>query len=225
VNVAELLDRTEAMVCACVPSVPVDETPGVVLGTILGVAAKRFGRDKVTIFSSPGIAGLGSWLEQLIAESTGKEGNGLIPVDREGRRDPDVYGADRLFVSLRLRSDDPDPTRDQLLAALERAGHPVVRVTLEDPYDLGQEFFRWEMATAVAGSILGIHPFDQPDVEASKTETRKLTAAYEERGRLPAETPIFEGDGIRLFTDEANVAALARTVQVLRRCRATWRRT
>ncbi len=212
VNVAELLDRTEAMVCACMPSVPVEENPAVVLGTILGVAAKHFGRDKVTIVSSPGIAGLGSWLEQLIAESTGKEGKGLIPIDREGAGSPDVYGGDRIFVYLRLQS-DPDASRDGFFTSLERAGHPVVRVTVEDPYALGQEFFRWEMATAVAGSILGIHPFDQPDVEASKTETRKLTAAYEERGTLPVETPIFDGDGVRLFTDEANAAVLARTIK------------
>jgi transaldolase/glucose-6-phosphate isomerase len=212
VNVAELLDRTEAMVSACMPSVPVAENPAVVLGTILGVAAKHFGRDKVTIVSSPGIVGLGSWLEQLIAESTGKEGKGLIPIDREGTHDPDAYGSDRIFVHLALQS-DRDTSRDGFFTALERAGHPVVRVTLEDPYDLGQEFFRWEMATAVAGSILGIHPFDQPDVEASKTEARRLTGVYEERGALPGETPVFDGDGIKLFTDEANAAALSRTMK------------
>jgi transaldolase/glucose-6-phosphate isomerase len=212
VNVPELLDRTEAMVTACMPSVPVEENPGVVLGTILGVAARDFGRDKVTILSSPRIAGLGSWLEQLLAESTGKEGKGLIPIDGEGTATPDLYGVDRLFVDLRLQS-EPDGSRDAFLGALERAGHPVVRIALEDPHGLGQEFFRWEMATAVAGSILGIHPFNQPDVEASKAETRKLTAAYEEGGALPPETPTFEGDGVRLFTDEVNAAALAQTIQ------------
>jgi transaldolase/glucose-6-phosphate isomerase len=211
-DVPELLDRTEAMVSACTPSVPVAENPGVVLGTILGVAARGFGRDKVTISASPGLASLGAWLEQLLAESTGKDGKGLIPIDGEPLGAPDAYGDDRLFVDLRLRS-EPDEARDRALTALEKAGHPVVRIALEDPYDLGQEFFRWEVATAVAGSILGLHPFDQPDVEASKTETRKLTAAYEERGALPAETPIFEGDGVKLFTDEANAAALARAVQ------------
>ncbi|MFL5302418.1 MAG: bifunctional transaldolase/phosoglucose isomerase, partial [Anaeromyxobacteraceae bacterium] len=211
VDVAEFLDRTEAMVGACMPSVPVEENPAVVLGTILGTAAKQFGRDKLTILASPGIAGLGAWLEQLVAESTGKDGKGLIPIDREATASPDAYGADRIFVHLRLES-DPD-TLGGLVAGLEQAGHPVVRVSVEDPYDVGQELFRWELATAVAGSILGIHPFDQPDVEASKTETRKLTAAYEERGALPAERPFFAGDGIRLFTDEANGAALARAIQ------------
>jgi transaldolase/glucose-6-phosphate isomerase len=211
VDVADFLDRTEAMVCACMPTVPVEDNPGVVLGNILGVAAKQFGRDKVTVIASPGIDSLGAWLEQLVAESTGKEGKGLIPIDREAADRPDAYGSDRLFVYLRLQS-EPDAAQDQFAHALERAGHPVVRVLLEDKYDLGQELFRWEIATAVAGSILGIHPFDQPDVEASKTATRKLTAAYEESGTLPPETPFFVSDGVSLHTDQANAAALAAAV-------------
>jgi transaldolase/glucose-6-phosphate isomerase len=208
VDVAKFLDRTEAMVCACMPSVPVRENPGALLGTILGVAAKQFARDKVTIVSSPGIASLGAWLEQLVAESTGKQGKGLIPIDREKPVAPDMYGSDRIFVYLRLTS-APDASQDASIDAIERAGHPVVRIVLDDPYDLGEEFFRWEIATAVAGSILGIHPFDQPDVEASKTATRKLTAAYERDGKLPAETPFFTSDGIALFTDDRNQSALA----------------
>jgi transaldolase/glucose-6-phosphate isomerase len=212
VDVAELLDRTEAMVCACMPSVPVEENPGVVLGSILGVAARQFGRDKLTILSSPGLSSVGAWLEQLIAESTGKDGKGVIPIDGEAPRDPGDYGGDRLFVHLRLRS-DADAARDELVGALERAGHPVVRVSLEDPYDLGQEFFRWELATAVAGSILGIHPFNQPDVEASKTATRRLTTAYEESGALPAESHFFAGDSLRLFTDDRNTVELARSIE------------
>jgi transaldolase/glucose-6-phosphate isomerase len=208
VDVPKFLDRTEAMVCACMPSVPVRENPGALLGTILGVAAKQFARDKVTIVSSPGIASLGAWLEQLVAESTGKQGKGLIPIDREKPVAPDMYGSDRIFVYLRLTS-APDASQDASIDAIERAGHPVVRIVLDDPYDLGEEFFRWEIATAVAGSILGIHPFDQPDVEASKTATRKLTAAYERDGKLPAETPFFTSDGIALFTDDRNQSALA----------------
>jgi transaldolase / glucose-6-phosphate isomerase len=207
VDVAKFLDRTEAMVCACMPSVPVRENPGALLGTILGVAATQFGRDKVTIVTSPGIASLGAWLEQLVAESTGKQGKGLIPIDREKLLAPHKYGANRVFVYLRLQS-APDKRQDAAVEALEQAGHPVVRITLDDPYDLGEEFFRWEIATAVAGSILGIHPFDQPDVEASKTATRKLTAAYERDGALPQESPVFTGDGITLFTDERNLSAL-----------------
>ncbi|HKE85937.1 MAG TPA: bifunctional transaldolase/phosoglucose isomerase [Vicinamibacterales bacterium] len=208
VDVPKLLDRTEEMVCACMPTVPVEHNPGVVLGAILGVAGQHH-RDKVTIVTSPGIASLGAWLEQLLAESTGKEGKGLIPIDREALGKPAVYGDDRVFVYLRLKS-APDKTQDKAIDALEKAGQPVVRVVLDDQYDLGEEFFRWEMATAVAGSILGIHPFDQPDVEASKTATRKLTDEYEKRGSLPAEVPIFSEEGITLFTDEKNAVALAK---------------
>jgi transaldolase / glucose-6-phosphate isomerase len=207
VDVAKLLDRTEAMVSACMPSVPVGENPGVVLGAILGVAARDFGRDKVTIIASPGLHGLGAWLEQLLAESTGKDGTGLIPIDREALGTPDVYGDDRLFVYLSLRS-APDAVQDRAVTELERVGHPVVRIGVDDPYDLGEEFFRWEIATAAAGCILGIHPFDQRDVEASKNVTRRLTAEYERTGALPAETPIFTWEGIKLFTDETNATAL-----------------
>jgi transaldolase/glucose-6-phosphate isomerase len=211
VDVAKLLDRTDEMVCACMPSVPVEQNPGVVLGVILGVAASNFGRDKVTIIASSAIYDLGAWLEQLVAESTGKDGKGLIPIDREELGTPDVYGRDRIFVYLRLLS-APDAAQDESVAALERAGHPVVHIGLDDPYDLGEEFFRWEIATAVAGSILGVHPFDQPDVEASKTATRHLTAEYEKTGALPAETPIFASEGIKLYTDAKNAAVLAKSV-------------
>src|SRR5207247_863411 len=211
VDVLKFLDRTEEMVCACMPSVPAAENPGVVLGTILGVAASQFGRNKMTIVASPGISNLGAWLEQLVAESTGKEGKGLIPIDRETLETPDHYGSDRIFVYVRLTS-APDASQDTAVHALERAGHPVVRVALDDPYDLGAEFFRWEIATATAGAILGINPFDQPDVEASKTATRRLTADYEKHGALPAETSIFAADGIELFTDEKNAATLTAAV-------------
>ena len=121
-----------------------------------------------------------------------------------------MYGADRLFVYMRLDS-APDPSQDTALDALERAGQPVVRIGLADPYHLGQEFFRWEVATAVAGSVMGINPFNQPDVEASKVATRKLTSEYEETGALTPETPLLQDSGIKLFTDEANATALART--------------
>src|SRR6516162_8300359 len=211
IDAAKFLDRTEEMVCACMPSVPVGENPAAVLGTILGVAARDFGRDKLTIVASPGIFDLGAWLEQLVAESTGKDSKGLIPIDREALGKPDVYGRDRLFVYLRLSS-APDATQDASVDELERAGHPVVRIAVDDPYDLGEEFFRWEFAAAVAGSILGIHPFNQPDVEASKIVTRKLTDEYEKSGALPPETPIFTENGIELFTDERNAAALAKTI-------------
>jgi transaldolase / glucose-6-phosphate isomerase len=205
-DVPKFLDRVEEMVQSCASVVPADENPGVILGAILG-AAQKLGRDKVTIFTSPGISDLGAWLEQLLAESTGKLGKGLIPVDREHIGTPVVYGGDRIFVYVRLES-APDPKQDSAVAALENAGQPVVRIGVRDVYDLGQEFFRWEIATAVAGSIIGINAFNQPDVEASKIATRKLTAEYEKSGSLPAESPIFTEKGLRLFTDEKNAAAL-----------------
>jgi transaldolase/glucose-6-phosphate isomerase len=185
--------------------VPPAVNPGVVLGTVLGVAA-RGGRDKVTLVAGPGFDDFGAWAEQLIAESTGKQGKGLIPVDAEPLGSPAEYGTDRVFVQLSLAG-RADPAADKL-AALEKAGHPVVRITVRDEFCLGQEFFRWEIAIAVAGAIIGINPFDQPDVEASKIETRKLTDAYEKTGKLPDEAPFFEEGGIKLFADPRNVAAL-----------------
>jgi transaldolase/glucose-6-phosphate isomerase len=208
VDVPKFLDRTEDMVRACASCAPVEENPGVVLGTILGVLGKN-GCDKVTIAASPGISDLGAWLEQLLAESTGKDGKGLIPVDREALGPPEVYGQDRVFAYLRLES-APDARQDAGVAALEQAGYPVVRIAVADPYDLGQEFFRWEIATAVAGSLLGINAFNQPDVEASKVATRQLTSEYEKTGSLPPEAPLLEEGGIKLFSDEKNAAVLAR---------------
>jgi transaldolase / glucose-6-phosphate isomerase len=206
-DVAAFLNATKTMVNACAASAPPAGNPGVVLGTAMGVAAKA-GHDKVTIVASPGIAEFGAWLEQLIAESTGKHGNGLIPLAGEPLGAPSVYGSDRLFAYLRLDA-AADPAQDRAVEAVERAGHPVVRIALRDPLLIGQEFFRWEIATAVAGAIIGIDPFDQPDVEASKIKTRELTEQYERTGKLPAEQPIFARDGIALFTDERNAEELA----------------
>jgi transaldolase/glucose-6-phosphate isomerase len=211
VDVPKFLDRAEEMVQACASSVPVEENPGVVLGTILGVAHDQ-GRDKLTLIISPGIGDLGGWIEQLIAESTGKEGKGIIPVDREALAAPSVYGNDRLFVYVRLEA-APDRTQDAAVEALEGAGHPVVRIAVDEIYDLGEEFFRWEIATAVASSIIGVHPFNQPDVEASKVVTRRLTSEYERTGTLPPETPIFEEGGIKLFADGKNAASLKTSVE------------
>jgi transaldolase/glucose-6-phosphate isomerase len=205
-DVGKFLKSTQEMVKACGPETAADVNPGVALGTILGVAANH-GRDKLTILTSPGIFDLGAWLEQLIAESTGKIGKGISPVDREKLAKPAVYSNDRVFVHLRL-SNETNKAQDAAVIALERAGHPVVRIILPAKYDLGQEFFRWEIATAVAGSILGINPFNQPDVEASKIETRKLTTEYEASGKLPTEAPFFEVGNIKLFADEKNAAAL-----------------
>jgi transaldolase/glucose-6-phosphate isomerase len=207
-NLRQFLENTEKMVQACDGSVPVQQNPGAVLGAILGTLAKN-GRDKVTIITSPGIGSLGAWLEQLLAESTGKQGKGLIPVDREHLGAPDVYGSDRVFVYLRLEN-KADSEQDTKVDALSKAGQPVVRIQVGDIYDMGEEFFRWEIATAVAGSILGINAFDQPDVEASKVVTHQLTTEYETAGRLPDEKPIWQGDALKLFTDESNAEVLTR---------------
>ena len=205
-DVEKLLQTTQEMVAACGPRSAAQENPGVVLGTILGVAATH-GRDKLTIIASPGIFDLGAWPEQLIAESTGKVGKGIIPVDRERVVRPSTYGNDRVFAYLRLAS-KPNKAQDGAVMALQRAGHPVVSISVSDAYALGQEFFRWEIATAVAGSIMGINAFNQPDVEASKVETRKLTSEYEAKGKLPIEVPFFEAGGMQFFADEKNVAAI-----------------
>ena len=211
VDVPALLGRAEEMVYACMPVVPIADNPGVWLGLVLGVAATRFGRDKLTIVASPRIRDLGAWLEQLVAESTGKQGKGILPIHGEALGRAEVYGDDRIFVHLRLAS-APDPVQDRAVDELERAGHPVVRIGLRDTYDLAREFVRWEIAIAVAGAVIGINPFDQPDVEASKVATRKLTDEYERSGRLPYETPIFTGNGVALFTDSRNASAMAARV-------------
>ncbi len=206
-DIEAFLNTTALMVRTCAAGSPPLQNPGVQLGAVLGVGAVS-GRDKVTIVASPGIYDMGAWLEQLLAESTGKQGHGIVPVDGEPLGDPAVYGSDRVFAYLRLK-DTPDPAQDVALAALAKAGHPVVTVELASKLQIGQTFFVWEFATAVAGSIIGIHPFDQPDVEASKVETKKLTTAYNESGSLPAEAPFLSEGSLLLFTDPKNEAALA----------------
>ena len=207
IDVVRFLERTHKMALACSPRQPAADNPGVVLGAILGSAANQ-GRDKVTIIASPGISDLGAWLEQLLAESTGKQGKGLIPVDREPMGSPRTYGDDRLFVYVRLES-APDSSQDRAVEVLANAGHPVARIPVAGAYELGAEFFRWEIATAVAGSLIGINPFDQPDVEASKIATRRLTDEYEKAGSLPGETPLLETDGLKLFADDENGSSLS----------------
>ncbi len=205
-DVARLLDLAQAMVWSCGPDVPPQDNPGVQLGLALGCAGLA-GRDKVTMLTSPHIADFGAWAEQLIAESTGKNGKGLIPVDGEALGDPAVYGDDRVFIDMRADGDN-DPAHEAKLAALAKAGHPVIRIVLSSIDHIGQEFFRFEMATAVAGAVLGIDPFDQPDVESAKIKTRELTAAFEKTGKLPSEAPVATFDNVAIYTDAANAAAL-----------------
>lgn len=206
IDAARFLERAATTVEACSQRTPVDENPGIVLGLILGLAA-RAGRDKLTLVASPPLYDLGAWLEQLVAESTGKQGKGLIPVDREPLGPPAVYGDDRLFVYLRLEG-AADSDEQLAIQAIEDADHPVVRLAVRDAYDLGQQFFLWEIATAVAGAVLEINPFNQPDVEASKIATRTLTDEYEAVGKLPEESPFATDNGIELFADRNNTAAL-----------------
>lgn len=205
-DVERLLDGAEEMVRSCASSVPPRDNPGVALGLVLGALARE-GRDKVTLAATPGLAPLGAWLEQLVAESTGKDGKGLIPVDGETLAAPDRYGDDRVFVHIRLEGEE-DSEQERKLASLAAAGQPVIRIAVADRNLLGQEFFRWEMATAVAGAVLGVNPFDQPDVEAAKVRARELTGAFERTGVLPAEAPFLEEGGIALFADPRNRAAL-----------------
>ncbi len=188
IDVGRLIKHTLAMVRSCGADVPPHENPGVQLGLAMGLAGLE-GRDKVTISSSKKIADFGAWAEQLIAESTGKDGKGLIPIDGEPLGDPAIYGSDRFFIDIRTEGED-DAAHDEKLAALEAAGHPMVRIVMKSIDHLGQEFFRFEMATAVAGAILGINPFNQPDVEAAKIKTRELTGAFEKTGALPPEKPV-----------------------------------
>ncbi|MEE8465588.1 MAG: glucose-6-phosphate isomerase, partial [Dehalococcoidia bacterium] len=183
VDLLRLLDRADAMREKSLPEVSAQENPGAWLGVAMGALAQK-GRDKLTLVMSPAISSFGLWVEQLIAESTGKEGLGIVPVAGEQIGPPDQYGDDRLFVYLRLENDDNDRL-DASIKAIEASGQPVVRLNLRDKYDLGAEFFRWEMATAVAGSILGINPFDQPNVQAAKDMTESVLGQYEKSGELP----------------------------------------
>ena len=208
-----LLARARAMADACGPESPVSENPGVQLGLLLGSAA-RAGRDKATLVTSTGLDGLGAWIEQLLAESTGKDGRGIIPVDGERLEGPAVYGDDRVFVATTL-DDESDARREEALDELARAGHPVVRIRVRDRYDIGAECFRWELATAVAGAVLGVHPFDQPDVEASKVATRAITSRESAGGRAGPPRPVAvlasDAGGISAYAARPYSTALRRS--------------
>jgi transaldolase len=210
VDLEKLLDRATAMAAACQASVPADTNPGVWLGASMGTLALRE-RDKVTIVASPPIATFGYWVEQLIAESTGKEGRGILPVEGEELGAPDVYGSDRLFVYLRTDA-VADARQDQQIATLEAAGQPVVRLQVRDTYDLGQEFFRWEFAVAVAGALIGINAFDQPNVQESKDVTDALLAAYANTHTLPEPAALLrtESGQVAIVAEGAEAEAVGR---------------
>ncbi len=210
-DVEKLLNGAASMVRSCKATNP-NENPGAILGTILGTCY-RSGRDKLTIFTPPEAYDLGAWLEQLIAESTGKNGVSIIPVDREPLQMVDVYGEDRIFVNFTMKGSEVDEDTLADLKDIEDSGHPMINIELENLYGVGQEFFRWEFATAVAGAIMEINPFDQPDVESAKIEARKITDAYEKSGTLPDEHPFFENDGISLFSSSDYAAELGNVVE------------
>ncbi len=199
VDVPRLLSGGKAAASECGPEVKVEENPGAWLGAAMGELARNHGRDKLTLLVSPSLAPFGPWVEQLIAESTGKDGTGILPVAEEPEGAPDAYGDDRLFVSMKLRGEE---NPDGLVEELRGLGHPVIEVELEDAYDLGGEMFRWEVATAVAGWRLGINPFDQPNVESAKVQARKMVAEYQEKGELSEPEPTVEEDGISVYSSE-----------------------
>jgi transaldolase/glucose-6-phosphate isomerase len=202
VDVQHLLKCGQEMADRCRDQEPVNN-PGLLLGTILGICHGA-GRDKLTIFTSPEIHDLGAWLEQLIAESTGKNGIAIIPVDREPLQPAVSYGDDRVFVHLKFTGSEDSLNLGELFAA----GHPIIEISIHDLYEVGGEFFRWEFATAVAGSIMGINPFDQPDVESAKVAARKITDEFERTGALPEEKPYFESKGVQLYTSEKHAERL-----------------
>ncbi len=206
VNIAHFLHRAERMRHSCDAFVPPQENPGVILGTVLGLLAKA-GRDKLTFVTSPALWNLGAWLEQLLAESTGKEGKGIIPIDGELLGAPEGYGQDRVFAYIRYEQ-GIDAVQETKITALEKAGHPIVRIDVADLINLGEEFFLWEMATAVAGAILGINAFDQPNVQESKDYTKAYLEKFKETGSLPESSSILADGTIRVFTDEQNRLAL-----------------
>ena len=193
-----LLDRARAMAERCV-SAGLDNT-ALELGVVMGESALA-GRDKPTLIAPPALASFGAWLEQLVAESLGKQGKGIIPIEGEVAGPPEVYGNDRLFIHLRPAG-AADAAAEAAVERLERAGHPVVRIEWADRHALGAEFYRWEFATAVAGAVLGVNPFDQPDVEAAKVVTRRLAAEYEESGALSDDEPPLKEDAIRVLLDQ-----------------------
>jgi glucose-6-phosphate isomerase len=183
INISALLDRAEAMRRACATGIPDYQNTGAWLGVCMGTLALS-GRDKLTLVTSPSIAAFELWAEQLIAESTGKEGKGIIPVSNEPMMEPDRYGDDRLFIYLRVVGDE-NHAADVAVSRLISSGQPAIVLQLKDTYDIGAEFFRWEFATAVAGAILGIQPFDQPDVQKSKDVTAQLLEEFSTSGHLP----------------------------------------
>jgi len=205
-DIGLLLDRASEMADSCRPEIPLADNPAIALGVFMAEHALA-GRDKLTLLTSPEIRGFGSWVEQLVAESTGKSGTGILPVEGESLANPDSYGDDRAFVFMRLNS-ARNGELDAQVGALEKAGFPVFRIDLRDAYDLGKEYYRWEMATAVAGALLGVNPFDEPNVKESKDNTKRLIGGFERHGALQKKRPLISEGDISLYCDPKTKSAL-----------------
>lgn len=211
IDIKTLLERAIDMMRATGSEGDVQQNPGLELGVALGVLAQQ-GRDKLTLVVPDTISDFGLWLEQLVAESTGKEGKGIMPLAGDPLNGPEVYGQDRVFVYVGFEN-QPDEQNRQQVAALQAAGHPVVTILMRDALDLGAEFFRWEVATAIASAVLEINPFDQPNVQAAKTATDQLMKVVVEKGSLPEEsTPVLQENGLDYYTNVSGGSA----VEVLR---------
>ncbi len=206
VDIRLLLERAQEMADACKPGVRITENPGVLLGALLAEHALQ-GRDKLTLILPDEIRSFGYWIEQLVAESTGKFGQGILPVESEPLVETAAYDSDRIFAYIRLKG-QKDTSLDDKVSVVEKAGFPVIRMEMQDAYDLGKEYFRWEMATAVACALLGVNAFDQPNVQESKNNTKALLNTYMNEGSLPAEEPILSEGGISLYCDAQTKAAL-----------------
>ncbi|HEY4644340.1 MAG TPA: bifunctional transaldolase/phosoglucose isomerase [Bacteroidota bacterium] len=202
IDVSEMLNNAHQMQLSCGPFIPTEVNPGVSLGTLLGMGY-RHGRDKVTFVLSESVRAFGYWVEQLLAESTGKQGRGLVPVEGEPLAPPSAYSNDRVFVSISTDGGG-DKSIQKKLEALERAGHPVVRITLKEKLDLGAEFYRWEFATATAGSVMGVNAFDEPNVAESKKNMVDLLDEWKQKGSFTEGQPIVENDGIKVYCDESS---------------------
>jgi len=204
IDVEKLLERAEEMMRACAADVPAENNPGEWLGVALATLAQK-GRDKITFVTSKGIETLGAWAEQLVAESTGKEGKGLVPVEGEPINESRVYGADRVFVYSFLAK-QRNLAFEKRINELERVGHPIIRLALRDPYDLGAEFFRWEFAIAVAGALIGIDPFDQPNVQESKDNTKRVLQEQAVGSKQQAVQPVWENRQFAVHSTEQFMA-------------------
>jgi glucose-6-phosphate isomerase len=198
VNLSRLLDGAREAARECAEPAG-EDNPGAWLGAAMGELARNHGRDKLTVLASPSLAPFGPWVEQLVAESTGKDGVGVLPVVEEPPAEPEAYGDDRFFVSMSMRGEEDEKTRS-LLRELRGLGHPVFEISLDDAYDLGGEMLRWEVATAASGQWLGINPFDQPNVESAKIQARKMVAEYREKGELPEPEPTVEEDEVAVYS-------------------------